>query len=46
LYRLEKLIEFDDADIGRARTGKRDRGADGKKAILVAVEMPVWLMHR
>jgi transposase-like protein len=37
-YRLEKLIEFDDAYIGGKRTGKRGRGAGGKKPILVAVE--------
>lgn len=37
-YRLEKLIEFDDAYIGGKRTGKRGRGAEGKKPILVAVE--------
>ena len=37
-YRLEQLIEFDDAYIGGKRTGKRGRGAAGKQAILVAVE--------
>ena len=37
-YRLEQLIEFDDAYIGGKRTGKRGRGAAGKKPILVAVE--------
>ena len=37
-YRLEQLIEFDDAYIGGKRTGKRGRGAEGKKPILVAVE--------
>ena len=37
-YRLEQLIEFDDAYIGGKRTGKRGRGAGGKKPILVAVE--------
>ena len=37
-YRLEQLIEFDDAYIGGKRTGKRGRGAAGKQPILVAVE--------
>jgi len=37
-YRLEHLIEFDDAYIGGKRTGKRGRGAAGKRPILVAVE--------
>jgi transposase-like protein len=38
VYRLGKLIEFDDAYIGGKRPGKRGRGAGGKKPILVAVE--------
>lgn len=38
IYKLRKLIEFDDAYIGGKKTGKRGRGADGKKPILVAVE--------
>jgi transposase-like protein len=38
VYRLQNLIEFDDAYIGGKRTGKRGRGAAGKKPILVAVE--------
>ena len=37
-YRLENLVEFDDAYVGGKRTGKRGRGAAGKKPILVAVE--------
>lgn len=37
-YRLEQLIEFDDAYIGGKRTGKRGRGAAGKQPIFVAVE--------
>jgi transposase-like protein len=38
IYRLENLIEFDDTSVGGKRTGKRGRGADGKKPVLVAVE--------
>lgn len=38
IYKLRTLIEFDDAYIGGKKTGKRGRGADGKKPILVAVE--------
>jgi transposase-like protein len=38
VYKLNKLIEFDDAYIGGKRPGKRGRGADGKKPILIAVE--------
>ncbi len=38
IYRLENLIEFDDAYIGGKRPGKLGRGAAGKKPILVAVE--------
>jgi len=38
VYRLQNLIEFDDAYVGGKRTGKRGRGAAGKKPILVAVE--------
>jgi len=38
IYKLRKLIEFDDAYIGGKKTGKRGRGAEGKKPILVAVE--------
>jgi len=38
VYRLHNLIEFDDAYVGGKRTGKRGRGAAGKKPILVAVE--------
>ncbi|MBN2267307.1 MAG: IS1595 family transposase [Candidatus Babeliaceae bacterium] len=37
-YRLENVVEFDDAYVGGKRTGKRGRGAAGKKPILVAVE--------
>jgi transposase-like protein len=37
-YKLEQLIEFDDAYIGGKRTGKRGRGAAAKRPILVAVE--------
>ncbi len=38
LCRLENIIEFDDTVIGGKQTGKRGRGATGKKPILVAVE--------
>jgi transcription elongation factor Elf1/transposase-like protein len=34
IYRLHQLIEFDDTYVG----GKRGRGAEGKKPVLVAVE--------
>ena len=37
-YRLQNLIEFDDAYVGGKRTGKRGRGAAWKSPILVAVE--------
>jgi hypothetical protein len=37
-YRLENLIEFDDTYVGGKRAGKRGRGAEGKKPVLVAVE--------
>lgn len=37
-YRLKNLIELDDALVGGKKTGKRGRGAEGKKPILVAVE--------
>ena len=37
-YRLEGIIELDDAFVGGKRPGKRGRGADGKTAILVACE--------
>jgi transposase-like protein len=38
IYRLQNLIEFDDAFVGGKRAGKRGRGAEGKKPVLVAVE--------
>lgn len=38
IYRLHKLIEFDDTYVGGKRSGKRGRGAAGKKPVLVAVE--------
>lgn len=38
IYRLHNLIELDDAFVGGKRTGKRGRGAKGKKPVLVAVE--------
>ena len=38
IYRLESLIEFDDTYVGGKRSGKRGRGAEGKKPVLVAVE--------
>ena len=38
VYRLQNLIEFDDAYVGGKRTGNRGRGAAGKRPILVAVE--------
>jgi len=38
IYRLQNLIELDDTYVGGKRTGKRGRGAEGKKPVLVAVE--------
>jgi transposase-like protein len=38
LYRLQGVIELDDAFIGGKRTGKRGRGAAGKTPIIVACE--------
>jgi transposase-like protein len=38
IYRLKNLVELDDAFIGGKKTGKRGRGASGKKPIIVAVE--------
>lgn len=38
IYRLQHLIEFDDTYVGGKRAGKRGRGAEGKRAVLVAVE--------
>ncbi len=38
IYKLHQFIEFDDAYVGGKKTGKRGRGASGKKPILVAVE--------
>ncbi len=38
LYRLHDLIEIDDAMVGGRHAGKRGRGAEGKVAVLVAVE--------
>jgi hypothetical protein len=38
IYRLEKMIEFDDTYVGGKKAGKRGRGAAGKKPVLVAVE--------
>jgi len=38
IFRLEGLIESDDALVGGKKTGKRGRGALGKTPILVAVE--------
>lgn len=38
IYRLEQLIEVDDAYVGGKKPGKRGRGAAGKTPILVAVE--------
>ncbi len=39
IYRLfNEVIEFDDTYVGGRRPGKRGRGAEGKKPILVAVE--------
>jgi len=38
IYRLEGLIESDDAYIGGKKAGKRGRGAAGKRPILIAVE--------
>jgi len=38
LYRLQGLIELDDALVGGKRSGKRGRGAAGKTSIIVACE--------
>jgi len=38
IYRLSNLIELDDTVVGGKRSGKRGRGADGKRPVLVAVE--------
>ena len=38
IYRLQDIIEFDDTYVGGKRSGKRGRGAGGKKSVLVAVE--------
>ena len=38
IYRLEKLIELDEAYVGGKRAGKRGRGAEGKRPVLVAIE--------
>ena len=38
IYRLTNMIEFDDTLVGGKRAGKRGRGAEGKRPVLVAVE--------
>lgn len=38
IHRLHDLVEIDDALVGGKRHGKRGRGAEGKTAVLVAVE--------
>ncbi len=38
VYRLDGIIEFDDTLVGGKRAGKRGRGAEGKRPVLVAVE--------
>ena len=38
LYRLEQIIELDDAFIGGKGPGKRGRGAEGKTSVLIACE--------
>jgi transposase-like protein len=38
IYRLANLIELDDTFVGGKRAGKRGRGAEGKRPVLVAVE--------
>src|SRR5665647_1499057 len=38
VYRLEDIVEFDDTLVGGKRAGKRGRGAEGKRPVLVAVE--------
>jgi hypothetical protein len=43
IYRLENLIECDDAFVGGKKAGKRGRGAAGKKPVLLAVER--WENH-
>jgi transposase-like protein len=35
---VEELIELDDTFVGGKRAGKRGRGAEGKKPVLVAIE--------
>lgn len=39
LYRLTTMVELDDAFIGGKRAGKRGRGAAGKSAVVVAIEV-------
>ena len=38
LYRLSNIIELDDALVGRKKSGKRGRGAEGKVSVLIACE--------
>lgn len=38
MYRLENIIEFDYTCVGVKCAEKRDRGAEGKKPVLVALE--------
>lgn len=38
IYRLQDLIEIDDALVGGRRSEKRGRGAEGKMPVLVAIE--------
>jgi len=38
IYRLANLIELDDTVVGGKRSGKRGRGAEGKRPVIVAVE--------
>jgi hypothetical protein len=38
IYRLHRMIELDDTYVGGKRSGKRGRGAEGKRPVLVAVE--------
>lgn len=38
IYRLENLIELDETYVGGKRAGKRGRGAEGKRPVIVAVE--------
>ncbi len=44
--RLSGLVEMDETFIGGERAGRRGRGADGKKLVLIAVEDTIYGMGR